>query len=68
MKFLPLEVKSWGLAVICRKQSAFDMQFHLIAVLIFLKTCVKDREDSSARLLERRIWLVCIAALLLAVL
>ena len=24
-------------AVICRKQSAFDMQFHLIVVSIFLK-------------------------------
>ena len=27
------------------------MQFNLIAVLIFLKTCAKDRGDSSARLL-----------------
>ena len=60
--------KFWGLAAICGKRSDFDMQFHLIVVLIFLKTCVKDRGDSSARLLERRIWLVCIAALLLAVL
>ena len=60
--------KWWGLAVICRKRSAFDLQFHLIVVLIFLKTCMKDRVDSSSRLLERRIWLVCIAELLLAVL
>ena len=29
-------------AVICRKRSAFDMQFHLIVVSLFLKTCVKD--------------------------
>ena len=60
--------KSCCLAVICRKRSAFDMQFSLIIVLIYLKTCVKDRGDSSARLLERGIWLVCIKALLLAVL
>ena len=56
------------LAVICRKWSAFDMQFHLIVVSIFLKTCVKDHGDSSSRLLERRVLLVCIEALLLAVL
>ena len=59
--------QSWCSAVICRKRSAFDMQFHLIVVSIFLKTCVKDQGDSSSRLLERRIWLVCIEALLLAV-
>ena len=29
--------KSWCLAVICRKRSAFDVQFHLIVVSIFLK-------------------------------
>ena len=57
----------WCLTVICTKRSAFDMQFHLIAVSIFLKTCVKDHGDTSSRLLERRIWLVCIGALLLAV-
>ena len=57
--------QSWCLAVICRKQSAFDMLFYLTVVSIFLKTCVKDHEDSSSRLLERRIWLVCIEALLL---
>ena len=60
--------KSWCLAVICRKRSAFDVQFHLIVVSIFLKTCVKDHGDSSSRLLERGVWLVCIEALLLAVL
>ena len=38
------------------------MQFHLIVVSIFLKTCVKDRGDISSRLLERRIWLVCFEA------
>ena len=47
--------QSWCSAVICRKRSAFDMQFHLIAVSIFLKTCVKDHGDTSTRLLERRI-------------
>ena len=40
--------KSSFLAVICRERSAFDLQFHLIVVLIFLKTCVKDRGDGSA--------------------
>ena len=58
---------SWCLPVICRKQSAFDMQFHLIVVSVFLKTCVKDQGDSSSHLLERRIWLVCIEVFLLAV-
>ena len=44
-------------AVICRKRSAFDIliQFHLIEVSIFMKTCVKDHGDSSSRLVERRI-------------
>ena len=52
------------LAVICRNRSAFDMQFHLIAVPIFLETRVKDHNgDSSSRLLERRVRLVCIKAL-----
>ena len=59
--------RSWCSAVICRKRSAFDMQFHLIVVSIFLKTCVKDQGDGSSRLLERRVRLVCIEALLLAV-
>ena len=31
------------------------MQFNLIVVLIYLKTCVKDCVDSSARLLEKGI-------------
>ena len=57
----------WCLTVICTKRSAFDMQFHLIVVSIFSKACVKDHGDASSRLLERRIWLVCIGALLLAV-
>ena len=43
------------LAVICRKRGAFDMQFHLIVVSIFLKPCVKDHGDSSSQLLERRV-------------
>ena len=59
--------QSWCSAVICRKRSAFDMQIPLIIVLIFLQTCEKDLGDSSSRLLERRIWLVCTEALLLAV-
>ena len=59
--------QSWCSTVICAKRSAFDMQFHLILVSIFLKTCVKDHGDSSSRLLERRVLLVCIKALLLAV-
>ena len=46
---------------------AFDMQFHLIVVSIFLKTRVKDHGDSSSRLLERTISVVCIEALLLAI-
>ena len=46
--------KSLFLAVICRKRSAFDLQSHLIVVLIFLKTCVKDRGESSAWLLESK--------------
>ena len=49
---------SWCSVVICRKRSAFGMQFHLIVVSIFLKTCVKDQGDSSSRLLERRILLL----------
>ena len=36
-------------------------------VSIFLKTCVKDHGGSSSRLLERRVLLVCIEALFLAV-
>ena len=50
------------------EKTAFDLQFHLIAVSIFLKTCVKDHGDSFSRLLERRIGLVFTEALLLAVL
>ena len=56
MKFLWLELqlkkkKCLCLAVIRRKRSAFEMQFHLKVVSIFLK----DQGDSSSRLLERRI-------------
>ena len=47
--------QSWCSAVICGKRSAFDMQFHLVVVSIFLKTCVKDPGNSSSRLLERRV-------------
>ena len=59
--------QSWCSIVTCTKRSAFDIQFQLIVVSIFLKTCVKDHADNSSRLLERRIWLVCINALFLAV-
>ena len=41
--------QSWCSTVICTKQSAFGMQFHLIVVSIFLKTCVKDHWDTSSR-------------------
>ena len=41
---------------------------HLIEISIILKTCVKDHGDSSSRLPERRVSLVCIEALLLEVL
>ena len=34
--------QSWCSTVICTKRTGFDMQFHLIVVSIFLKTCVKD--------------------------
>ena len=42
------------MAVICRKRSAFDMQFNLVVVLIYLKTCVKDRRDSSAPIARKK--------------
>ena len=41
--------------VICRKRWAFDMQFYLIVFSIFLKKWLKDNEDSSGQLLQRRI-------------
>ena len=47
--------KSCFLAVICRKRSAFDVQFHLILVSIFLKTCLKDYGFRFSRLLVRKI-------------
>ena len=43
------------------------MQFNLIVVLIYLKTCVKDRGDSSAPSARKKD-LISIKALLLAVL
>ena len=43
--------KSCCSTVICTKLSAFDMQFYLIK-----KTCVKDRGDTSNRLLEGGIY------------
>ena len=36
-------------------RSAFGMQFHHIAVSIFLKTCMEDHGHSYSRLQERRI-------------
>ena len=60
--------QSWCSAVIYRKhwQSAFELKFRLILFLFFLKTCVKDHGNSFSRLLEKRIWIVCIEALWLA--
>ena len=40
--------------IICRKLSAFDRQLNLIVVLIYLKTCVKDRGDSSAPIARKK--------------
>ena len=39
------------------------MQFHLSVVSVSLKTCVEDHGNAIA--LEKKIWLVCIEALLL---
>ena len=52
------------------KMSSYPIYYttHLTEVSIFLKTCVKDHGDSSSRLLERGVSLVCIEVLLLAVL
>ena len=54
------------MAVICRKQSAFDMQFDLIVVTISLKMGVKDRRDRSSRLLERKDLIIMYRSALLA--
>ena len=35
-------------AVICRKRSAFEMQFHITEVSMFSKTCVKNHEYLSS--------------------
>ena len=43
----------WPLSV--ENEALLTMQFHPIVVSIFLKPFVKDRGDSSGRLLERRI-------------
>ena len=54
MKFLSLEnLGVWPLSV--ENKALLTMQFHLIVVSIFLKTCVKDHGDSFGRLLERSI-------------
>ena len=60
--------QSWCLAVIWRKPSTFEMKFYFIVVSTFLKWYVKDHGDSSSRLLERSIWLVCKEVLLFTVL
>ena len=55
-------------AVICRKRSSLDMQFHLVvprSSANLLKTSVEDSGDS--RLLERRISFVFTEALVLPV-
>ena len=46
--------QSWRSAVICRKRSAFEMQFNLVVAPIFLKTYVQDHGESSSRLLEKK--------------
>ena len=58
----------WPLSVENEALLTCNLQFHLIVASVFLKTCVKDHGDGSGRLLERTISLVCIEALLLAVL
>ena len=64
MKFLSLEnLGVWPLSV--ENTALLTMQFQLIVVSIFLKTCVKDHGDSFGRLLERSIFIVCIKALIL---
>ena len=62
-----ITIHSDGLSFKTKGPQIRCMQFHLIVVSIFLKTYVKDHGDSSSRLQERKIWLVCIQALLLAV-
>ena len=53
MKFLSLKnLGVWQLSV--ENKALLTMQFCLIVVSIFLKTCAKDHGDSSGRLLERR--------------
>ena len=64
MKFLSLEnLGVWPLSV--ENKALLIMQFQLIVVSIFLKTCVKDHGDSFGRLLERSICIVRIKALIL---
>ena len=64
MKFLSLE--NLGVCPLSVENKALlTMQFQLIVVSIFLKTCVKDHGDSFGRLLERSICIVCIKALIL---
>ena len=41
------------MTVICTKQSAFDIQFHLIVAPNFLKACVKDHGDTYRGALVR---------------
>ena len=48
--------QSWCSTVICTKRSAFDIQFRLIVVSIFLKTFVKDHGEnlsSSLKIIRR---------------
>ena len=56
MKLLWSEIRSKRDNLDVRPLSTF--RFHVIAVLIFLKTYAKDQGDSFSRLQERRIWLV----------
>ena len=47
--------QSWFSAVISTKQDTFEMQLHIIVVSVFQKTCNKDHQDSSSRLLKKKI-------------
>ena len=73
IKFLSLENtvkqgKTWCLAVICRKRTRFWHTISPHSSFNLFKMCVNYVKDNSGQLLQRRISLLCIMALLLAVL
>ena len=60
VKFLSLEIRYKKENLDVRplseeKGAPLPSKFYLIVVSIFLKTCVKDHEDNSGQLLQRRI-------------